>query len=115
MPTVSRREMSTSALAGAAASRLSGTAAAGRRGERGRPKSGSGIEGRRHADLADGTSRNPIVAGDPPAPAVRKDGADHDVTFSSFASRPAEILGHSRDRVGRSPDCPALWTPIGSL
>jgi xylan 1,4-beta-xylosidase len=66
---------------------------------------GRGVEGRRIADLGDGTYRNPILAGDHPDPSVLKDGEDYYLTWSSFDAAPGLQILHSRDLVN--------WTPIG--
>jgi xylan 1,4-beta-xylosidase len=117
MPQLSRRQMFKAALAGAAASQLSVSSAAGAAGKTGHgpPGFGAGIEGQRTADLGDGTYRNPIVPGDHPDPTILKDGDDYYMTFSSFLSYPGAIIWHSRDLVNWSPIGPALRTPIGSV
>ena len=60
---------------------------------------GTGLEGRRIADLGDGTYRNPVLAGDFPDPTVLKDGADYYLTTSSFDASPGLLIHHSRDLV----------------
>ncbi|MFY9927999.1 MAG: family 43 glycosylhydrolase, partial [Streptosporangiaceae bacterium] len=58
---------------------------------------GTGPEGRRMADLGDGTYRNPVLPGDFPDPAVLKDGADYYLTTSSFDASPGLLIHHCMD------------------
>jgi xylan 1,4-beta-xylosidase len=76
---------------------------------------GVGIEGRRVADLGDGTYRNPIVPGDHADPTILKDGDDYYMTFSSFLSYPGVVLWHSRDLVNWAPIVAALHEFVGSV
>ena len=72
---------------------------------------GAGPEGRRIADLGDGTYRNPVLAGDFPDPSVLKDGEDYYLTTSSFDASPGLLLHHSRDLVNWVPVSHALPDP----
>ncbi|CCH88160.1 Glycoside hydrolase [Modestobacter italicus] len=73
---------------------------------------GAGPEGRRIADLGDGTYRNPVLAGDFPDPSVLKDGEDYYLTTSSFDAAPGLLIHHSRDLVNWAPLTFALPRPI---
>lgn len=77
--------------------------------------SSTDTEGRRQADLGDGTYLNPIFAGDHPDPAILRDGDDYYLTFSSFESTPGLIIWHSRDLLNWNPLGPALPEPIGNV
>ena len=74
---------------------------------------GAGPEGRRIADLGDGTYLNPVLAGDFPDPSVLKDGEDYYLTYSSFDAAPGLLIYHSRDLVNWTPIGAALPSPIG--
>jgi len=76
---------------------------------------GTGLEGRRIADLGDGTYRNPVLAGDFPDPTVLKDGADYYLTTSSFDASPRLLIHHSRDLVNWAPLVFALPRPLTFL
>jgi xylan 1,4-beta-xylosidase len=75
---------------------------------------GAGPEGRRIADLGDGTYRNPVLAGDFPDPSVLKDGEDYYLTTSSFDAAPGLLLHHSRDLVNWTPLTFALPHPVST-
>lgn len=77
------------------------------------PRFGEGIEGRRKADLGNGTYVNPIVPGDHADPTILKDGADYYMTFSSFHLYPGVVIWHSRDLVNWAPVTAALKENIG--
>jgi beta-xylosidase len=76
---------------------------------------GTGLEGRRIADLGDGTYRNPVLAGDFPDPTVLKDGADYYLTTSSFDASPGLLIHHSRDLVNWAPLTFALPRPLTTV
>jgi len=76
---------------------------------------GRGVEGRREADLGDGTYLNPIVPGDHPDPTILKDGRDYYMTFTSFQSCPGLVIWHSTDLVNWTPLKPALTRPLGNV
>jgi xylan 1,4-beta-xylosidase len=76
---------------------------------------GTGLEGRRIADLGDGTYRNPVLAGDFPDPAVLKDGADYYLAASSFDASPGLLIHHSRDLVNWTPLTFALPRPLTTV
>lgn len=113
MVETSRRNLFTTAIAGAAmapfaASASPASAAA--------PlKWGVGPEGQRKADLGNGTFINPIVAGDHPDPTILKDGDDYYMTFSSFYAYPGLIIWHSTDLVNWAPVGPSLFRPLGTI
>jgi xylan 1,4-beta-xylosidase len=118
--TISRRDLFSSAVVGAAALSLpAGGAAAGVARQpatpQPKPRWGRAFEGQRRADLGDGTYLNPIVPGDHPDPTVLKDGKDYYMTFSSFFSYPGLIIWHSRDLVNWSPVGPALRKNLGTI
>ena len=48
---------------------------------------GAGPEGRRIADLGDGTYLNPVLAGDFPDPSILKDGDDYYLTIRPSTPR----------------------------
>jgi xylan 1,4-beta-xylosidase len=75
----------------------------------------TGLEGRRIADLGDGTYRNPVLAGDFPDPTVLKDGADYYLTTSSFDASPGLLIHHSRDLVNWAPLTFALPRPLTTV
>ncbi|MDF0545885.1 family 43 glycosylhydrolase [Sphingobium sp. H39-3-25] len=77
--------------------------------------SGKGADGRRIADLGDGTYRNPIVSGDHPDPTILKDGDVYYMTFSSFDSYPALVIWRSTDLVNWAPVGPALHKSLGTI
>ncbi|THG31657.1 family 43 glycosylhydrolase [Naasia lichenicola] len=72
---------------------------------------GIGVEGRRIADLGDGTYRNPVISGDFPDPSVLKDGEDYYLTTSSFDAAPGLLIQYSRDLVNWEPLTFALPNP----
>ncbi|ESQ81468.1 xylosidase [Asticcacaulis sp. AC466] len=74
-----------------------------------------GVEGKRRADLGNGTFLNPIMAGDHPDPSILKDGDDYYMTFSTFDAYPGLIIWHSTDLVNWQPIGPALTQNIGSV
>jgi xylan 1,4-beta-xylosidase len=76
---------------------------------------GTGGEGRRIADLGDGTYRNPVLAGDFPDPTVLKDGTDYYLTTSSFDASPGLLIHHSRDLVNWSSLTFALPRPLTTV
>jgi xylan 1,4-beta-xylosidase len=76
---------------------------------------GAGIEGQRRAVLGDDHYLNPIVPGDHADPTILKDGADYDMSFSSFQQTPGAIIWHSRDLVNWAPICAALARPPGTV
>lgn len=78
-------------------------------------KFGVEVDGRRKADLGDGTYVNPVVPGDHADPTILKDGDDYYMTFSSFLSYPGVVIWHSRDLVSWTPICAALTRYIGSV
>ena len=80
-----------------------------------KPAWGTGLEGRRIADLGDGTYRNPVLAGDFPDPTVLKDGADYYLTTSSFDASPGLLIHHSRDLVDWAPLTFALPRPLTTV
>ena len=117
--TISRRDLFSSAVAGAATLSFPAGAAVARR-QAGvcpppKPRWGRGFEGQRKADLGNGTYLNPIVAGDHPDPTILKDGRDYYMTFSSFFSYPGLIIWHSRDLVNWAPVGPALRRNLGTI
>jgi xylan 1,4-beta-xylosidase len=74
---------------------------------------GTGVEGRRIADLGDGRFLNPVISGDRPDPNVLKDGDDYYAAFSSFIYYPGAHIWHSRDLVNWTPLTAALRKDIG--
>ena len=76
---------------------------------------GTGMEGRRIADLGDGTYRNPVLAGDFPDPTVLRDGPDYYLTTSSFDASPGLLIHHSRDLVNWAPLTFALPRPLTTV
>ncbi|GGD70326.1 family 43 glycosylhydrolase [Croceicoccus mobilis] len=72
-------------------------------------------EGKRIADLGNGSFLNPLISGDRPDPAILKDGDDYYVTFSTFDAYPGLLIWHSRDLVNWQPLKPALHRNIGSV
>ena len=79
------------------------------------PEWGTGPEGRRVADLGDGTYRNPVLSGDFPDPTVLRDGADYYLTTSSFDASPGLLIHHSRDLVNWKPLTFALPRPLTTV
>lgn len=118
----SRREAIRLALGGAGALALSGAGAAA--GAKGPAKAAPhpappawrrGTEGRRLADLGDGTYRNPVLAGDWADPTVLKDGEDYYLTHSAFDQSPGLLIWHLRDLVNWTPLCTALAKLLGTV
>ena len=72
-------------------------------------------EGRRRADLGDGTFRNPVLPGDHPDPSIVRVGEDYYLTCSSFHSYPGLVVHHSRNLLDWRPICAALLTNVGSV
>jgi xylan 1,4-beta-xylosidase len=70
-------------------------------------------EGRRVANLGDGTYLNPVLAGDHPDPTILRDGNDYYATFSSFDATPGLLIWHSQDLIDWRPLKPALQAPLG--
>ena len=116
--TISRRELLGGAVLGAASATIPASAAHARcSSATAAPELNwrRGNEGRRLADLGNGTYLNPIVSGDHPDPTILKDGRDYYMTFSSFSSYPGLVTWHSRDLVNWRPVGPALKKNIGSV
>ena len=114
-----RRDAIRLALGGAGALALSGgTGAVGARANSpvpAVPQWRRDTEGRRRADLGNGTYRNPVLAGDWPDPTVLKDGEDYYLTHSAFDQSPGLLIWHSRDLVNWTPLCTALARPLGTV
>ena len=117
----SRRETIRLALGGASALALAGTQASAEATAAGKarlaehPQWRRGTEGRRLADLGNGTYRNPVLAGDWADPTILKDGEDYYLTHSAFDASPGLLIWHSRDLINWAPLCTALAKPLGTV
>lgn len=74
-----------------------------------------GPEGRRIADLGNGTYLNPVLSGDYADPTVLRDGDEYFMTNTSHDANPGIVLWRSRDLVTWSPIGPVLFKPIGTV
>jgi xylan 1,4-beta-xylosidase len=74
-----------------------------------------GVDGKRRADLGNGSYLNPVMAGDHPDPSVLKDGDTYYQVSSSFVYYPGLVIWRSGDLVNWSPIGPALTEYVGSV
>ena len=109
-----RRELLKSALGAAGGAALAAPAASASK-----PAHGAtwrrGPEGRRLADLGNGTYLNPILSGDYADPTVLRDGDTFYMTHSSYDAVPGIVIWKSHDLVNWAPVAPALFKAIGSV